>query len=50
MKYINDRPYGNPARAARKLVEIANETEAVQDVVRKRRSPRDLNDALEPHR
>jgi hypothetical protein len=31
MQYINDRPYADPARAARKLVEIANETEAVQD-------------------
>jgi hypothetical protein len=31
MKDINDRPYADPARAARKLVEIANETEAVQD-------------------
>jgi hypothetical protein len=31
MQYISDRPYADPVRAARKLVEIANETEAVQD-------------------
>jgi hypothetical protein len=30
MKYINDRPYADPAKAARKLLEIANETEAAQ--------------------
>jgi hypothetical protein len=26
-----DRPYADPEKAARKLLEIANETEAVQD-------------------
>jgi hypothetical protein len=31
MKYINDRPFADPEKAARKLLEIANETEAVQD-------------------
>jgi hypothetical protein len=31
MKYINDRPYADPVKAARKLMEIPNETEAVQD-------------------
>ena len=31
MKFINQRPYADPAVAARKLLEIANATEAVQD-------------------
>jgi hypothetical protein len=31
MKYAADRPYADPERAARKLLEIANETEAVRD-------------------
>ena len=31
MKFINDRPYSDPEKAARKIVEIANATEAVQD-------------------
>ena len=31
MKFINQRPYSDPAVAARKLLEIANATEAVQD-------------------
>jgi hypothetical protein len=31
MKFINQRPYTDPAVAARKLLEIANATEAVQD-------------------
>ena len=29
MKFINQRPYADPAVAARKLLEIANATEAV---------------------
>jgi hypothetical protein len=31
MKFATDRPYGDPEKAARKLVEIANAVEAVQD-------------------
>jgi hypothetical protein len=31
MKFINQRPYADPAVAARKLLEIANAVEAVQD-------------------
>jgi hypothetical protein len=31
MKFINQRPYADPTVAARKLLEIANATEAVQD-------------------
>ena len=30
-KFISDRPFADPDAAARKLVEIANATEAVQD-------------------
>jgi hypothetical protein len=31
MKFAADRPFANPEAAARKLVEIANAAEAVQD-------------------
>jgi len=31
MKFTADRPYSDPEKAARKLVEIANAVEAVQD-------------------
>ena len=31
MKYATDRPYADPETAARKLVEIANRVEAVQN-------------------
>jgi hypothetical protein len=31
MKYSTERPYAEPEKAARKLLEIANATEAVQD-------------------
>jgi hypothetical protein len=31
MKYAALRPFADPAKAARKLIEIANATEAVQD-------------------
>ena len=31
MKFAVDRPYADPEKAARKLVEIANSIEAVQD-------------------
>jgi hypothetical protein len=31
MKFINDRPFADPDAAARKLVEIANSAEVVQD-------------------
>jgi hypothetical protein len=31
MKYTTERPYADPEKAARKLLEIANATEAVQD-------------------
>jgi hypothetical protein len=31
MKFATERPYADPERAARKLVEIANAIEAVQD-------------------
>jgi hypothetical protein len=31
MKFAAERPYGDPDKAARKLVEIANSIEAVQD-------------------
>ena len=31
MKFAADRPYADPEKAARKLVEIANAAEAVQD-------------------
>jgi hypothetical protein len=30
-KFVGDRPYANPEAAARKLLEIANSVEAVQD-------------------
>ena len=31
MKFANERPYAEPEKAARKLIEIANTVEAVQD-------------------
>jgi hypothetical protein len=31
VKFTTDRPFADPEKAARKLLEIANETEAVQD-------------------
>ena len=31
MKYSTERPFADPEKAARKLLEIANATEAVQD-------------------
>ena len=31
MKFAADRPYGDPEKAARKLVEIANAVEAIQE-------------------
>jgi hypothetical protein len=31
MKFTTDRPYAEPEAAARKLIEIANSVEAVQD-------------------
>ena len=31
MKFVSDRPFADPNAAARKLVEIANSAEAVQD-------------------
>lgn len=31
MRYVNSRPFADPEAAARKLLEIANATEAVQD-------------------
>jgi hypothetical protein len=31
VKFVSDRPFADPDAAARKLVEIANATEAVQD-------------------
>ena len=31
MKFVEPRPYADPEAAARKLLEIANATEAVQD-------------------
>jgi hypothetical protein len=31
MKFATDRPYSNPETAARKLVEIANAVETIQD-------------------
>ena len=31
MKFTPDRPYTDPEKAARKLIEITNATEAVQD-------------------
>ena len=31
MKFVPDRPYSDPEKAARKLLEIANAAEAVQD-------------------
>jgi hypothetical protein len=31
MKYADSRPFADPEKAARKLLEIANETEAIQD-------------------
>ena len=31
MKYATNRPFADPEKAARKLLEIANETEAIQD-------------------
>ena len=30
MKYVNDRPFADPEKAARKLLEIANTVEAIQ--------------------
>ena len=31
MKFVPNRPYSDPEKAARKIVEIANSVEAVQD-------------------
>ena len=31
MKFVPNRPYSDPEKAARKIIEIANSTEAVQD-------------------
>ena len=31
MKFVPNRPYSDPEKAARKLLEIANSVEAVQD-------------------
>jgi hypothetical protein len=31
VKFANERPYAEPEKAARKLIEIANTVEAVQD-------------------
>jgi hypothetical protein len=31
MKFAGERPYADPEKAARKLIEIANTVEAVQD-------------------
>ena len=31
MKYAGDRPYADPEKAARKVIEIANSVETVQD-------------------
>jgi hypothetical protein len=31
MKFTADRPFADPEKAARKLLDIANETEAIQD-------------------
>ena len=31
MKFAPDRPYADPEKAARKLIEIANSVEAIQD-------------------
>ena len=31
MKFASDRPYSDPEKAARKIVEIANSVEVVQD-------------------
>ena len=31
MKFASDRPYSEPEKAARKILEIANSVEAVQD-------------------
>lgn len=31
MKFVNARPYADPESAARKLIDIANGVEAVQD-------------------
>ena len=31
MKFASDRPYSDPEKAARKILEIANSVEAVQD-------------------
>jgi hypothetical protein len=31
MKFATDRPYADPEKAARKLIEIANAAEALQD-------------------
>jgi hypothetical protein len=31
MKFATERPYGDPEKAARKLIEIANSVEAVQE-------------------
>jgi hypothetical protein len=31
MKFATDRPYADPENAARKLIEIANAVEAIQD-------------------
>jgi len=31
MKFVPNRPYSDPEKAARKVVEIANTVEAVQD-------------------
>ena len=31
VKFVNDRPYADPEKAARKILEIANTVEVVQD-------------------
>jgi hypothetical protein len=31
MKFVTDRPFADPEKAARKLVEIANSVETIQD-------------------
>jgi hypothetical protein len=46
MKFTTDRPFANPDLAARKLVEIANGIEAVQDV----RQPQPTQLSTKPRR
>jgi hypothetical protein len=36
MKFAADRPYSDPEKAARKVIEIANSVEPVQRVARQR--------------